>query len=129
MEDKQEQEHEQGREWEEEANAGVKAICAGGAVTERCVQAAKDTVLQTTKLQFSRKNSQREPNARRPFSERKKKAGDAGSPSPVAVSLLVAVPVAVGVGVPVPAGGGGCLGPGVAAEWGKRGQAWGLMAR
>ena len=52
-----------------------------------------------------------------------------GIPSPVAVSLLVAVPVAVGVGVPVPAGGGGCLGPGVAAEWGRRGEAGGLKAR
>ena len=107
----------------------VKAICAGGAVTERCVEAAKDMALQTTKLQFSRKNSQREPNARRPFSKRKTRPEMQGIPSPVAVSLRVAVAVAVGVGVPVPAGGGGCLGPGVAAEWGTRGEGGGMMTR
>ena len=61
------------------------------------------------------------------FLGKEKKPEMQGIPSPVAVSLLVAV--AVGVGVPVPAGGGGCLGPGVAAEWGTRGQAGGLMAR
>ena len=85
----------------------MKAICAGGAVTEGCVQAAKDKEIQSTTLQCSGKEKLEGAKCEETFLGKGKKAGDAGD-------SLTCGRLAAGCG----GGGGGRRGP---SAGGRRG--------